>query len=110
MVRGLLALGIVIALAAPARADRVPSSKANRTYNSGANPDITVPYLTNTRSTLGVAQGVAPIIIASPGLGDAKGDTQRPVFNLIFYGSWKSASPDFIHATSRPPNNLRPNK
>ena len=110
MLRSLTAVGLLLALSAPADAARVPSSKADRTNNFGARPDITVPYLTNGPSTLGVAQGVSPIIFPSPGLGGDKGDTQRPVFNLIFYGSQKSAGPDFNHATKRPPNSLRPNK
>ena len=108
MPRLLLALASLLALAASTEGARVPSSKADRTNNFGARPDITVPYLTNGRSTLGVAQGVSVIIAPSPGLGGEKGDTQRPVFNLIFYGSWKSSSPDFDFATKRPANSLRP--
>ena len=110
MLRSLTALGLFLALTSSADAARVPSSKADRTNNFGAKPDITVPYLTNGPSTLGVTQGVSAIIIASPGLGGEKGDTQRPVFNLIFYGSQKSSGPDFSFATQRPPNNLRPTK
>ena len=110
MLRFLTALGIFLALTASSDAGRVPSSKADRTNNFGVKPDITVPYLTNGPSTLGVTQGVSAIIIASPGLGGEKGDTQRPVFNLIFYGSQKSSSPDFSHATQRPLNSLRPNR
>ena len=110
MLRSFTTLGLLLALAASADAARVASSKADRNSNSGAKPDITVPYLTNGTSTLGVTQGVSAIIIASPGLGGAKGDMQRPVFNLIFYGSQKSSSPDFSHATQRPPNSLRPNR
>ena len=110
MLRSLTALGLFLALAASADAARVPSSKADRTNNDGARINVTVPYLTNGPSTLGVTQGVSAIISPSPGLGGMKGDTERPVFNLIFYGSQKSSSPDFIHATQRPPNNLRPNK
>ena len=110
MLRTLITLGLLLALSSSADAARVPSAKADRTNNYGAKPDITVPYLTNGSSTLGVAQGVSAIIAPSPGLGGDKGDTQRPVFNLIFYGSQKSAGSDFNHATKRPPNSLRPNK
>lgn len=110
MFRLLMTIVSFVLLSASAEAARVPSSKADRNYNYGARPDITVPYLTNGRSTLGVAPGVSAIISPSPGLGGEKGDTQRPVFNLIFYGSHKSSSPDFIHATQREPNKLRPNK
>ena len=108
MARLFLSISCLLVLAASTQAARVPSSKADRTNNFGARPDITVPYLTNGTTTLGVAPGVSPIISPSPGLGGEKGDTERPVFNLIFYGSWKSSSPDFIFATKRPANSLRP--
>ena len=110
MLRSLTALGLLIALTATADAGRVPSSKADRTNNYGAPGDITVPYLTNGRSTLGVSQGVSAVIAPSPGLGGLHGDVQRPVFNLIFYGSQKSPGADFNFATQRPPNQLRPGR
>src|SRR4051812_36347936 len=103
MLRSLTALGMVLALSASAEAGRVPSSKAERDYNYGARTDITVPYLTNNRSTLGVWQGVSPIITPSPGPGGFHGDTERPVFTLIFSGPQKSSTPAFIFATQRPP-------
>jgi hypothetical protein len=110
MLRSLTALALLVALTAHAYAGRVPSSKADRTNNAGAAGDITVPYLTTGRSTLGVWQGVSAVITPSPGLGGPKGDTERPVFNLIFYGSQKAPSPAFDFATQRQPNQLRPGK
>ena len=110
MLRSLTALGLLIALTTYADAGRVPSSKAGRTNNPGADGDITVPYLTNGRSTLGVAQGVSAIIAPSPSLGGVHGDVQRPVFNLIFYGAQKSPGADFNFATQRQPNQLRPGR
>jgi hypothetical protein len=110
MRRTLTALALLVALTPFVDAARVPSSKAERTNNPGAAGDITVPYLTNAGSTLGVWQGVSPIIAPSPGLGGPKGDTERPVFNLIFYGSQKAPSPAFDFATQRQPNQLRPGR
>ena len=110
MLRSLTALALLVASTSHADAGRVPSIKADRTNNSGAAGDITVPYLTNGRSTLGVASGVSAIIYPSAGLGGPKGDTERPVFNLIFYGSQKAPSPAFDFATQRQPNQLRPSK
>lgn len=109
MTRHLAALALLTALAGGASAGRVPSSKADRSANPGSRGDITTPFLTNGRSTLGVAGGVSPIIIAAPGLG---GDSDRvqPVFNLIYYGSQRGSSGAFIHAAPREPNRLRPGK
>jgi hypothetical protein len=66
----------------------VPSSRVpSAPPATGPRPDITVPYTTNGRSTLGVANGVAPKIYSSPIVNDPQNPGARPVFNLIFYGA-----------------------
>jgi hypothetical protein len=64
--------------------------------------DITVPYLTNGFTTLGVYQGVAPRIYASPTVYDPKNPQIRPVFNLPFYGATHSFGDLSDGAVSRP--------
>ena len=77
----------------------------------GARPDITVPYDTNGRSTLGVWNGVAPKMYSEPGLGNrADAPQARPVVNIIYYGSTLYPSSGFGGAMPREPNKLRPNK
>ncbi len=79
----LLALALA---AAPAFADRVPSSRVpSPPAATGTRPDITVPYLSNGRSTLG-AYSVAVKITSSPVVSDKKDPGARPVYNLPFYG------------------------
>jgi hypothetical protein len=106
----LAALAAGVCLAATARADRVPSSKVQIVPSSGARIDITHPYLTNGRSALGVAQGVAPYLYGKEGLNSTNDSKQRGVYNIIYYGSSLGPSADFNWATPRPPNKLRPNK
>ena len=72
------------------RADRVPSHKTVIPRDPGVRGDITVPYTTNGYTTLGVYQGVAPRIYATPIVEDLKQPQTRPVFNLIFYGATQS--------------------
>ncbi len=85
---GLAVLCLGLLLAASARADRVPSSKAYYPTFPGVRPQITVPYTTNGGTTLGVYQGVAPRIYNSPNVADPQyAGSAKPVFNLIFYGS-----------------------
>jgi hypothetical protein len=104
-------VAVVLAfLAAPVEAGRVPSSKTIFVPSSGARTDIFVPHLTNGRSTLGVAQGVAPIIIGNPGLGTENDAQVKPVFNLIYYGSVRGPNSDFLGAFPRKPIQLRPNR
>jgi hypothetical protein len=100
-------LGLLLASAA--RADRVPSSKAYYPTFPGVQPQITVPYVTNGFSTLGVYQGVAPRIFNSPNVADANvTGSAKPVFNLIFYGSGQGYGDASNGAAQRPPNELRP--
>jgi hypothetical protein len=100
--------GAVIALAliftAAAWADRVPSSKVpSPPPATGIKPDIFVPYTTNGYSTLGVTQGVAPKIYASPVVDDPKNPQAKPVFNLVFWGGVQSFGDRSNGAMPRPP-------
>jgi hypothetical protein len=108
---GSLALAALIVLAASARAQRVPSSKTVLPPSTGARTDVTVPYTTNGRSTLGVANGVAPLIVGKPALeeGDAN-TTGRPVFNIPFYGAVQSFNSAFFGAVERDPTQLAPRR
>jgi hypothetical protein len=63
---GALALGLVLLTAGGASADRVLSQKAPSTRCPGVRRDITVPYLTNGYSNLGVWQRVGPYIYSAP--------------------------------------------
>ena len=105
-----LALGALLVAGALARAERVPSTKTVLPPSTGSRVDITVPFLSNGRSTLGVANGVAPKIVSDPALdetGDRKG---RPVFNLPFFGAVQSFNGYSFGSVERPPNSLRPNR
>jgi hypothetical protein len=106
---GGLALAVMLLGGAAAHADRVPSSKAVMPASPGARGDITVPYLTTGRTTLG-AYSVAPKIFATPNVQDTRNPAVKPVFNLIFYGSAQSFGDGNNGATQRPPNMLRPPK
>src|SRR5215831_12257774 len=106
----LLALGLLALAAGTARADRVPSSRVVTLPSTGARTDITVPYTTNGRSTLGVYGGVSPFIVSQPGLGNAEDASVRRVYNLQYYGSRQSFNSSFVGAMERPPNNLRPGR
>lgn len=88
---------------------RVPSRKALIPSSPGVRGDITVPYLTNGATTLGVANGVAPKVISSPLLDEKPAPAFQNVYNLPFYGSRLGPSSAFLGATVRPPNNLRGN-
>lgn len=93
-----------------ARAERVPSRKTVMPPSNGARPDITVPYLTNGYTTLGVYNGVSPLIYGKPGLGNYDTAQARPVFNLIYYGSRQFYNSSNPGAFPRPLNNLRPGR
>ena len=99
---GPLVLGLLALTAAAAQADRVPSHKTVIPRDPGVRGDITVPYLTNGNSALGVYQGVAPRIYASPVLDDPAAPQARPVFNLIFYGASQGFGDKSEGAVSRP--------
>ncbi len=83
-------LALVLAVAPTARAERIPSHKVEVQPIHGARPDIRVPYLTNGYSNLGVWQGVAPRIYATPIVDDPTYPQVRPVYNLQFYGAVQS--------------------
>lgn len=103
-------LAALVALAAAASADaRVPSSKVVTLPATGVRPDITVPYLTNGRSTLGVANGVSPKVVASPILDAGGAPLFQNVYNLPFYGSRLGPGTIGEAATPRVPNDLRGN-
>jgi hypothetical protein len=102
-----LVLAVLVGTAVSVHADRVPSSKTVIQPSPGARVDITVPYLTTGRTTLG-AYYVAPRIYASPDVQDRRNPAVKPVFNLIFYGSAQSFGDRSDGATQRPPNMLRP--
>ena len=106
----IFALVVLAALAGSAEANRVPSHKAEGQRAPGARGDITVPYVTNGRSTLGVATGVGPIIYANPTVSDPRNAGVLPVFNLIYYGSSQSTSATNPGAEPRKANQLRPGK
>jgi hypothetical protein len=104
------ALAALLLIAGLARAERVPSRKTVYPGSSGARQDITVPYLTNGYSTLGVWNGVEPFIYSKPGLGNVDDAQVRPVFNLIYYGSRQNYNSSNPGAFPRPGNNLRPGR
>lgn len=108
--RALLALTVALALAAPAWAYRVPSRKTQlvNTAAPSRGVDITVPYLTNGPTTLGVYQGVSPRIYSSPELYPPSNPQVKPVFNLPFYGGRLGPSAQVIGAAPVRPNTLRP--
>jgi len=83
-------------------ADRVPSQKTVLPRDPGVRGDITVPYLNNGFTTLGVYQGVAPLVYASPTVYDRKNPQIRPVFNLPFYGATRSFGDISDGAVSKP--------
>jgi len=87
---GLLLAGLCLPTAA--RAERVPSRKVipSTVPNVRNGNDISVPYTTNGRTTLGVYQGVAPRIYASPVVTDPRNPGARPVFNIPFWGGVQS--------------------
>lgn len=103
-----IALLAGLLLAATADAGRVPSSRVISPRSPGTAGDITVPYTTNGRSTLGVYHGVAPRIEAYPVLDNSPLPKIQNVYNLPFYGSRLGPSPIGIAATPREPNILRP--
>lgn len=105
-----LAVAGVLLLSGAAQAQRVPSRKAEGMRNPGVRGDITVPYLNNGYTTLGVYNGVAPLVYGGPGLGNQDDAQVRPVFNLIYYGSRQDYNSSNPGAFPRPANNLRPGR
>jgi hypothetical protein len=106
----LLALGLLLGSAGAANADRVRSTRVITYPSTGARHDITVPYTTNGFSTLGVFNGVGPLIVSQPGLGVLNDAQVRPVYNLPFYGGRQSYNSGFFGAVERRPNSLRPGR
>lgn len=90
------ALGLVLLTASPAAADRVLSQKAVSMRSPGVRGDITVPYLTNGYSTLGVWQRVSPYIYSAPEVYESYSVNQpvayvnhewRPPYNPYYYST-----------------------
>jgi hypothetical protein len=108
--RVLLGFGAVLGVAGLADAERVPSAKAITLPSTGARPDVTVPYTTNGRSTLGVYSGVSPRVADEPGLGENNDAQVRMVYNLPFYGAKQSFNAGFFGAVQGPFNSLRPGR
>jgi hypothetical protein len=105
-----LALAVLLVSAGMADAERVPSARTVTLPSTGARVDVTVPYSTNGRSTLGVYQGVAPQVLAQPGLGTANDASARQVYNLPYYGAGQAFNSSASGAIQRPANSLRPGR
>lgn len=103
----LLACLALLALAGLTEAGRVPSRKADGQRDPGPRGDVTVPYLTNGNTTLGVYQGVAPKVISDASINDPKNAGVLPVYNLPFYGSKTGVNDTNPGAMPRPANQLR---
>jgi hypothetical protein len=101
------AFALMIAGAAEAR---VPSTKTVIPPSTGARVDITVPYTTNGRSTLGVYNGVGPLIYSTPSISAKGSPGGLPVFNLPFYGGRIMTGNGLIGAGPVEPNILRRNR
>jgi hypothetical protein len=78
---------LLLALAGPARADKIITQRATDYRSLGTRPEIFVPYTTNGRSAILWSNYVAPRIYASPTVDDPVHPQVKPVFNLIYYGS-----------------------
>jgi hypothetical protein len=83
--KGAAALALLACLAAPALADRTPSSRVEGQKSTGARIDITVPYLTNGTNAFD-AYNVAPRVYGAPVVDDPAKPGTRPTFNLPFFG------------------------
>ncbi|HVS37632.1 MAG TPA: hypothetical protein VMS17_18865 [Gemmataceae bacterium] len=83
---GLLTASLLLLTAGAAWADRVPSEKVEVPRDPGARGDIAVPVTTNGFGNLGVYQGVAVRIYATPVVNAPHNPGARPVYNLPFYG------------------------
>lgn len=105
---GVFALGLMLLAANSGRAERVPSTKVISQPNPGARGDITVPYMTNGRTTLGVYNGAAPKLYSSPGVDDKNTPGASRTYNIIFYGSKQGFGTMSNGATPRPPFNPNP--
>ena len=104
----LAALVALAVLAGSADAARVPSRKVPSRPTTGGRVDVYVPYLTNGYSALGVYQGVAPAIYASPIVDDPAHPQSRPVYNLPYYGARQAFGGASQGAVDRQPQRLRP--
>ncbi len=84
---GSLVLGLMLMTAATIQADRVPSQKVEIPRAPGALPVVAVPVTTNGFGNLGVYQGIAVRIYATPVVDEPRNPQARPVYNLPFYGA-----------------------
>jgi hypothetical protein len=105
---GLFALGLLLLAGGDARAERVPSRKVVVPRTRLFQPTVRVPYLTNGYSALGVYQGVAPIIYATPIVNEPDHPQSRPVYNLPYYGARQAFGGGSQGAVDRRPQRLRP--
>ena len=96
-----LAITLLLAAALPVSAQRVPSTKTIAPRADGPRGDITVPYLTNGRSTLGVSGGVGPIIYSYQKLGSPAQPGGQNVYNLPFYGARLGPSSGVVGASPK---------
>src|SRR5437868_14449039 len=95
----LAALAALVLIAPTVDAARVPSRRTVIPPSTGARTDVTVPYTTNGRSTLGVAQGVSPFIYGRPALNDPMNHGVIQVYNLPFYGARQATNSNHPGAT-----------
>ncbi len=84
---GLLVPVLMLLTAAAARAERVPSHKTEIPRDPGVLPVVAVPVTTNGFGNLGVYQGIAVRIYATPVVDEPRNPQARPVYNLPFYGA-----------------------
>jgi hypothetical protein len=88
----LAALGLLCLAGGETQAGRIPSRKTVRPRTRLFRPNIRVPYLTNTGSALGVAQGVAPRIYSYPQVDNTRNPGVRRTYNLPYYGAKQAFS------------------
>jgi hypothetical protein len=99
---GLVALGLLAAVASPVRAERTPTIRTPVQKSIWPKSDITVPYTTNGRSAILTGTGVAPRVYDSPIVDDPKNPQAKPVYNLIFYGAVQAFGDKSNGATPKP--------
>jgi hypothetical protein len=98
---GLFVAGLFLGNLGSARADRAPTYLVATYRAKGVRNDITVPYLTNGRSTILVYPQVAPRVYASPIVDDPRYPNVKPVYNLPYYGARQAFGSKSNGATDR---------